>query len=78
MQLPPRGGTWVCGTCNILKFIVIQVLPSEWLLISNKCGAASSRITESDTPPLKKGIVKKSTNLLRDASVKSIFSNRQF
>ncbi|KAF7382641.1 hypothetical protein HZH66_013043 [Vespula vulgaris] len=66
MQLPPRGGTWVCSTCNILTFIVIQVLPSEWLLISvkfqsifllfNKCGAASSRITESDTPPLKKVI----------------------
>nr|KAF7416735.1 hypothetical protein H0235_011266 [Vespula pensylvanica] len=33
-QLPPRGGTWVGRTCDILKSNMLQVLPGEWLLIS--------------------------------------------
>ncbi|KAL2726579.1 neurotrimin-like isoform X2 [Vespula squamosa] len=36
MQLPPRGGTWVGNTCNILKYSIMQVLPGEWLHISIK------------------------------------------
>ncbi|KAL2742124.1 LOW QUALITY PROTEIN: hypothetical protein V1477_009753 [Vespula maculifrons] len=36
MQQPPRGGTWVGSTYNILKSIMIQVLPGEWLHVSVK------------------------------------------
>ncbi|KAL2739502.1 hypothetical protein V1477_010891 [Vespula maculifrons] len=33
MQQPPRGETWVGGTCNISKSNSMQVLPGEWLHI---------------------------------------------